>query len=34
MRYFIQATEYDMILYAKFQHMNMHGFFVINYLKI
>jgi hypothetical protein len=24
--YFIQATEYDMIMYAKFQCMNMHGF--------
>jgi hypothetical protein len=26
MRYFIQAKEYDMDMYAKIQHMSMHEF--------
>jgi hypothetical protein len=33
MRTFVQAKEYDMILYENFQCMNMHLFLVINLLK-
>jgi hypothetical protein len=31
---FVQAKEYDMILYENVQCMNMHLFLVINFLKI
>jgi hypothetical protein len=30
MIYFIQAKKYDIIFYAKFQCMNMHGVLLIN----
>jgi hypothetical protein len=33
MRYFIQATEYTIIMLEKIQYSNMHGFFVNNFLK-
>jgi hypothetical protein len=26
MNYFIQAIDHDMIMYEKFQYLNMHGF--------
>jgi hypothetical protein len=34
MIYFIQAVEYAIIMLEKIQYLNMHGFFVKNFLKI
>jgi hypothetical protein len=34
MIYFIQVKGYDMNMHAKIPSMNMHGFLVMNYLKI
>jgi hypothetical protein len=30
MSYFVQGKEYDMIMYAKFQYYNMHGFLYLS----
>jgi hypothetical protein len=34
MSYFIQAIGYTMIMLEEVQYLNMHGFFVNNFLKI
>jgi hypothetical protein len=34
MRNFVQATEYDVYMYAKFEWLDAYRFFVIKYFKI